>query len=143
MIFSTDMRWDKHIEYIYRRSYGQLQTIRKQKKLDADQKILVDIDEKQIRSILEYAAPAWCSMITVENLADIERVQKCAYFMIFGPSSYQKYLSAINKVSLQDDSSQRLNFYFCVSVADFLLKFSLVFFTTSPYMLQVCACTYY
>ena len=56
---STDMRWDKHTKNICRRGYMQLWALRRLKNLGASTDILVDLYEKQIRSILEYAAPAW------------------------------------------------------------------------------------
>ena len=55
---STDMRWDKHTKNICRRGYMQLWALRRLKNLGASTDILVDLYEKQIRSILEYAAPA-------------------------------------------------------------------------------------
>ena len=74
----------------------------KAEKLGASAKILIDIYEKHIRSILEYAVPAWGPMITVGNSLDLERVQKVAYCIIFGPSSYRKTLMFQNKLTLED-----------------------------------------
>ena len=102
VIFSTDMKWTKHINYICKRAYAQLWTLRKLKKLGADHKTLIDIYEKYVRSILEYAAPAWYPMVTAENTADLERVQKCAYSIIFGPNSYKNSLNSQNKTPLGD-----------------------------------------
>ena len=102
VIFSTDMKWSKHINYVCKRAYTQLWTLRRLKKLGANQKILIDIYDKYVRSILEYAAPAWYPMVTLENTADLERVQKCAYSIIFGPNSYQKSLDSQNKTRLGD-----------------------------------------
>ena len=96
---STDMRWDKHTKNICRRGYMQLWALRRLKNLGASTDILVDLYEKQIRSILEYAAPAWSPMITMENSNDIERVQKCAFFIIFGPNSYSKTLLSAQKMT--------------------------------------------
>ena len=102
VVFSTDMKWSKHTNFICRRAYSQLLTLRRLKKIGASQKILIDIYEKHIRSILEYAVPAWYPMATVENATDIERVQKCAYSIIFGPKSYRKSLTSQNRLSLED-----------------------------------------
>ena len=66
--------------------------LRRLKKLGASPQILIDIYNKHIRSILEYAVPVWGSLLTSENCDDIERVQKCAYTIIFGHSSYRKLL---------------------------------------------------
>ena len=63
--------------------------------------ILLDLYNKHVRSILEYAAPAWSPMITTENCEEIERVQKSAYFVIFGPMSYEKTLKLSNSLTLE------------------------------------------
>ena len=83
LIFFTDLRWNKHVKYICKRGYSQLWFLRRLKKLGASAKILIDIYEKHIGSILEYAVPAWGPMITVGNGLDLERVQKVAYCIIF------------------------------------------------------------
>ena len=50
IIVSTDMKWNKHVDYICKRGYSQLWTLRRLKKLGASSKILIDIYEKHIRS---------------------------------------------------------------------------------------------
>ena len=76
--------------------------LRRLKKLGASQKILIDIYNKHIRSILEYAVPVWGSLLTNENCDDIERVQKCAYTIIFGHSSSTKLLMKSKNVTLSE-----------------------------------------
>ena len=57
----------------------------------------MDMYNKHVSSIVKYAVPAWQSMITVENSSDIERVQRSALSIIFGPNSYEKNMR-INKI---------------------------------------------
>ena len=40
-------------------------------------------------------------MLSEENSDEIERVQKCAYSVIFGPNSYQKILQRTKNVTLR------------------------------------------
>ena len=47
--------------------------------LDIEPLIILDVYEKEIRSILELAVPAWHSGITLKQSRDIERVQKVDY----------------------------------------------------------------
>ena len=96
------MKWNNHTKYICKRGYIQLWILRRLKKLGASTKILLDLYNKQVRSILEYAAPAWQSMLTEENKTDIERVQKCALTIIFGPKSYEKTLKNEKIKSLEE-----------------------------------------
>ena len=56
-----------------------------------------------VRSILEYAAPAWSPMITLENSEEIERVQKSGYYIIFGPKSYENILHDIQGLTLEQE----------------------------------------
>ena len=49
---------------------------------------------------MEYACPAWSPMITAENGEEIERIQKSAFYIIFGPNSYEKTLKNKNILSL-------------------------------------------
>ena len=102
IIVSTDMKWNKHVDYICKRGYSQLWTLRRLKKLGASSKILFDIYEKHIRSILEYASPVWSPMLTLENINQLERVQKCVFAIIFGQNKYHKNLSKNGKISLED-----------------------------------------
>ena len=102
LVISANMKWSSHTKYICKRGYIQLWTLRRLKKLGANINILLDLYNKQVRSIVEYAAPAWQSMLTEENKADIERVQKCAFSIIFGPKSYEKTLKNENIKSLED-----------------------------------------
>ena len=50
--------------------------------LDIEPLIILDVYEKEIRSILELAVPAWHSGITLKQSRDIERVQKVAVKII-------------------------------------------------------------
>ena len=52
----------------------------------------------KIRSILEYAAPVFTSMLTQKNISDIERIQKSAVKVILKDkyTSYKKALSELN-----------------------------------------------
>ena len=63
-------------------------TIRRLKKLGADEETLLDVYSKEVRSILEFAVPVWHSSISQKNSHDIERVQKIASFHNFKPSDF-------------------------------------------------------
>ena len=67
--------------------------------------MLLDVYNKQIRSPLEYAAPAWGNSLTKQNKKDLERVQKCAFAIIFGSQSYRKTLKNYKIKSLDDRRS--------------------------------------
>ena len=92
LMITTDLKWNSHVKFICQRGYSKLWMLRRLKKLGASTKILIDMYFKHVRSILEYASPAWGSLLTAENCEEIERVQKSAFYIIFGPNSYEKTL---------------------------------------------------
>ena len=108
LVITSDMRWNQHVKYICQRGYAKLWFLRRLKKLGVSTHVLIDLYEKHIRSILEYAAPAWSPMLTAENKSDIERVQKCSYSIIFGPNRYAKTLNNNQKIHLRKEDK------FCV-----------------------------
>ena len=70
--------------------------------MGADQDILLDLYNKQIRSILEYACPVWTPDMTKSNIIQMERVQKYAFAIIFGHQEYQKTLEKNGLKSLEE-----------------------------------------
>ena len=57
-------------------------TLRRMKVLNLDPLLILDVYVKEIRSVLELAVPAWHSGLTVRQTADIERVQRVAFYII-------------------------------------------------------------
>ena len=58
----------------------------------------------KIRSVLEYAAPVFTSMLTVENTTDIERIHKIALKVILNDSysTYESACSTMETVTLTE-----------------------------------------
>ena len=92
------MKWNKHTHNICKRGFSQLWFLRTLKKLGASTSIMLDLYNKHVRRILEYAAPAWSPMITLENSEEIERVQKVA-ITLFLDQNHMKIFYMIFKVS--------------------------------------------
>jgi hypothetical protein len=61
--------------------------MRRLKVLGANQKQLIDVYEKHVRSLLELAVPAWQGSITQSERIEIERVQKAAFHIARGRST--------------------------------------------------------
>ena len=64
------------------KGYARLWKLRRPNKLGASSSISLDIYQKHIRNLLEYADPIWGPMISEENCEEIERVKKCSYAII-------------------------------------------------------------
>ena len=82
--------------------------LRRLKQLGAKSKELVDIYNKQCRSILEYAVPAWNGALTKDEIVEIERVQKVALHIILG-EQYGSYKDARDKTNLETLEVRREN----------------------------------
>ena len=46
---------------------------------------LLDVYQKQVRCLVEYASPVWTGGLTLDEVHQIERVQKTAFAIILGP----------------------------------------------------------
>ena len=58
--------------------------IRRLKGLGANTKELLDVYQKQVRSVFEMAVPVWHPVITQQERKQIEIIQKCALYIILG-----------------------------------------------------------
>ena len=77
--------------------------LRRLKPVGASAHELLDIYDKQIRCMVEFAAPVWTSGLTHAEISQIERVQKAAFAIILGKkyTSYNKALTFFNRTTLE------------------------------------------
>ena len=100
VILSSDLKWAANTEYICKRAYSKMWTLRRMKALDLEPLLILDVYIKEVRSVLELAVPAWHSGLTVRQSADIERVQRVAVHIILsdfttGKSQYSYDMSLV------------------------------------------------
>ena len=100
------MKWAANTEYIVKKAYKRLWSMRRLKYLGAKMDDLQDVYIKQVRSILELAVPAWHAAITQKQRKDIERVQKTALHIMLG-NKYSDYRNALQTVNLTALESRR------------------------------------
>ena len=74
VIISNDLR----ILFITQKAYSRLWVLRKLTRQGASKDTLLDVYEKQVRSVLEFAAVVWTAGLSRKNILYIERVQKSA-----------------------------------------------------------------
>ena len=93
---------------------------------------LLDVYDKQIRCMVEFASPVWTSGITADEMNQIERVQK-AVFAIILDQDYTSYAKALTSLSRTTLGSRRqainLNFAKKALKSD---KFKHWFFEVNP-----------
>ena len=86
------------------KTYARLWMLRNLKRYGARLEDLVDVYEKQCRSILEMAVPAWSPGLTRSHSNQIDCVQKRAFAIILGEdyTSYSRALKFLNMEPLED-----------------------------------------
>ena len=100
VMISSNLKWETNTSYTTKRAFSRLWMLRRLKNLGLNTPSLIKIFATQIRSVLEFGAVTWHSMITKENSRTIERVQKSALAIILGPD-YNGYDSALLQTNLQ------------------------------------------
>ena len=107
VIITSDLKFHRNTDYIVKRGFSRIWILKRLKNLGATQEQLIDIYTKQIRSILELAAPVWQSSLTQVNRSHIERVQRAALQVILG-NKYTSYSSACQKANLPTLEERRV-----------------------------------
>ena len=74
--FTVDMKPNRHVEYILKISYSRLWAISRLKSAGVSDTDILYFFNIKIRSVLEYSVPVYTSMLTRENISDIERIKK-------------------------------------------------------------------
>ena len=90
------------------KGYARLWMLRRLKPLGASTEDLLDVYEKQIRSVLEFASPVWTSGLTKEEINQIERVQKAALSIILA-EKYKSYGNALKVLEMETLTDRRKN----------------------------------
>ena len=99
----SDLSWKSNTVAICQRGFARLWMLRRLKPLGATVAELLDVYDKQIRCVVEFATPVWTASLTKAEIAQIERVQKCAFAIILADSyrSYSMALSVLGRTTLE------------------------------------------
>ena len=71
VILTSDLKWAANSEYICKKAYSKMWTLRRLKLMEIEPLKILDVYKKEIRSVLELAVPAWHSGLTLRQAADI------------------------------------------------------------------------
>ena len=74
--------------------------------MGASKSTLLDVYNKQIRSVVEYAAVVWNAGLTIDNINQIERVQKSVFCVILG-NKYTTYEEACSHLNMKTLAERR------------------------------------
>ena len=86
VILTDNLKWAANTEYICKRAYKRMWTLRRMKILDVEPFTILEVYTKEIRAVLELAVPAWHSGLTKKQAYEIERVQRVACNIILSDS---------------------------------------------------------
>ena len=95
IVLTNDLKWEANTSYICTKAMKKMWILRRLKRLNLDIGFLVDVYKKEVRSLLEIAVPAWHSGLTVDQVQELERIQKVAMSIILGkklPSDQARHL---------------------------------------------------
>ena len=80
--------------------------LRRLKGLGASETELLDVYMKQVRSVLELAVPVWQPALNQQEVKQIERVQRCALYIILG-DQYSNYDHAMDLLECDNLNDRR------------------------------------
>ena len=103
VLIRSDLSWKSNTSKMCQTAYTRLWMLRRLKPLGASDEELLDIYDKQIRCIVEYAAPVWTSGLTLAESNQLERVQKAAFAIILENRylSYSRALIIFRRTTLE------------------------------------------
>ena len=102
----SDLSWRSNTSAICQKAYARMWMLRRLKPLGATTEELLNIYEKQIRCITEFASPVWTSGLTKDEVNQIERIQKCAFAIIL-EAKYTSYDHALKLMKRSSLASRR------------------------------------
>ena len=103
----SDMKWYDNTDFICQKGYSRLWMLRRLKGLGASTNELLDVYQKQVRSVLELAVPVWQPALTQQEMRQIERVQRCALYVILG-DNYGSYDNALGSLGCDNLNDRRV-----------------------------------
>ena len=103
---TVDLKPTIHVLHILKVSYSRLWAISRLKSAGVSDEDILLFYAMKIRSVLEYAAPVFTSMLTAQQVLDIERIQKIVLKVILGPR-YISYEHALNSLSISSLENRR------------------------------------
>ena len=119
VILSSNLKWQENTDFICKKGMSRLWLLRRLKMKNLEWDLILDYYTKEIRPVLELAAPAWHSGLTKAQSESIERIQKTALKIIFGPL-YNNYEIACSLACVEPLDSRRefLSLNFAKKTAD-------------------------
>ena len=95
---TNDSTWDLNTNHIVKKAYAIIQLLIKISRFGASREDMIHIYKLFVRSALEHSR--WHKSLTLENVNDLERIQKSAFRLILG-TEYSTFENAHNIFNIQ------------------------------------------
>ena len=102
----TDLRTISNTNYIVARAWKRMWIVRRLKALGAREHDLLKVLRAQVLSVLQFASPAWSTLITAHESACIESVLKTGLFLVYGPRD-KSFFWALREAKMSSLEYQR------------------------------------
>jgi hypothetical protein len=102
----SDLSTKANTKYIVGRAWKRMWIIRRLKTLGSSEVDLLRVLRYQVLSVLQFAVPAWTTMITRAEARSIESVQKTGLYLIFG-ARFRSYSWALREANMCTQEEQR------------------------------------
>ena len=95
----SDLKTISITQYIIRRAWKRMWVVRRLKSLGASEKELLSVLRAQVLSVLLFATPAWSTLITEKESAQIESVLKTGLYLVYG-KRYESFSWALRQANI-------------------------------------------
>ncbi len=93
---SSDLKWGPHVDKIHAKSFKKLYFLTCLKRAGVEENELLDYYRSVIRSVIEYACPAWSTGITKMQSDSLEQIHKHAIYIIAPHLQYKEASQSLN-----------------------------------------------
>ena len=107
---TSDLSTKANTKYIVGRAWKRMWIVRRLKALGASEADLLKVLRCQVLSVLQFAVPAWTTMLTKAESRSIEAVQRTGLYLIYG-ARFRSYTWALNEAKIKTQAEQRKNIF--------------------------------
>ncbi len=99
---SSDLKWGPYVDNIHAKAFKRLYFLTFLKRVGVEENELLDYYRSVIRSVVEYACPAWSTGITKGQSDSLEQIQKCGIYIIAPHLQYKEAITKFNLPTFKD-----------------------------------------
>ena len=106
----TDLKTISNTNYIVKRAWKRMWVVRRLKSMGASEQDLLKVLRAQVLSVLQFATPAWSTLLTVLESARIESVLKTGLYLVYG-DRHQSFEWALKEAHMCSLAEQRTKMF--------------------------------